>query len=86
MSSHDYRFEAIECQNPYDVPLEEWQQLQPLKWILINSVPLYDQMKEIPSFDQYQQSVLNKTLTYSRALNVKKVHLVMSDIDQESDR
>ena len=57
-----------------------------MKWILINSLPLYEQMKEIPSFELYEKSVLEKTLSYSKALNVKKVHLVMSDVNDENDR
>ncbi len=57
-----------------------------LKWILINSLPLFDQTKEIPSFNDYQQLVLNRTLDYAKALEVNKVHLVMMDTDNDSDR
>lgn len=86
----DYRFEAVECQNPYDVSIEEWKELMsksnPLKWILINSLPLFDQTKEIPSFDQYQQMVLQRTLDYAKTLKVSKVHLIMMDTDNDADR
>ena len=86
----DYRFEAVECQNPYDVSIDEWKELmaksKPLKWILINSLPLFDQTKEIPSFDQYQQMVLHRTLEYAKTLNVSKVHLLMMDADNDADR
>ena len=57
-----------------------------LKWILINSLPLFDQTKEIPSFNDYQQLVLDRTLDYAKTLNVKKVHLIMTDTDNDSDR
>ena len=86
----DYRFDAIECQNPYEVPVEEWKALiatkPSLKWMLINSLPLYNQTDGIPSFEAYQQMVLERTLTYSKALNVKKVHLVMTDLQDDADR
>ncbi len=57
-----------------------------LKWILINSLPLFDQTKEIPSFNDYQKLVLDRTLDYAKTLNVKKVHLIMTDTDNDSDR
>ena len=37
-----------------------------LQWILINSPPLFDQAKEIPSFQDYQRLVLNRTLDYAK--------------------
>ena len=90
MYRKDYRFDAIECQNPYDVSVDEWKELmlnnKSLKWILINSLPLYGQTNEIPSFDEYQQLVLNRTLVYAKALDVNKVHLVMTDANNDSDR
>jgi hypothetical protein len=58
----------------------------PLKWVLINSLPLCDQTKEIPSFNDYQKLVLDRTLAYSKALNVSKVHLVMTDTNNDSER
>ncbi|CAF1118413.1 unnamed protein product [Adineta steineri] len=86
----DYRFDAIECQNPYDISVNEWKELisnnKSLKWILINSLPLFNQTNEIPSFIEYQQLVLNRTLDYAKALNVNKVHLVMTDANNDSDR
>ena len=86
----DYRFDAIECQNPYDVSIDEWKELmsksRSLQWILINSLPLFDQTKEIPSFDEYQRLVLNRTLDYAKALKAKKVHLIMTDVDDDADR
>jgi hydroxypyruvate isomerase len=86
----DYRFDAVECQNPYDVSINEWKELmsnnKSLKWIVINSLPLYDQTKEIPSFNDYQQLVLNRTLDYAKVLNVNKIHLVMMDTNDDSDR
>ncbi|CAF4384263.1 unnamed protein product, partial [Adineta steineri] len=78
------------CQNPYDISVSEWKELisnnKSLKWILINSLPLYNQTNEIPSFNEYQQLVLNRTLDYAKALNVNKVHLVMTDANNNSDR
>ncbi len=86
----DYRFDAVECQNPYDVSVDQWKELvskdKSLNWILINSVPLFDQTKEIPSFDEYQKLVLNRTLDYAKVLNVKKVHLVMADTNDDAAR
>lgn len=70
--------------------VDEWKELiknnQSLKWILINSLPLYDHSNHIPSFNDYQQLILNRTLTYAKTLNVNKVHLVMTDINNDSDR
>lgn len=86
----DYQFQAVECQNPYDVSIEEWKDLvsknRPVQWVLINSVPLFEQTKEIPSFEQYQQLVLHRTLDYAKALKVSKVHLLMMDTDNDTDR
>ncbi len=70
--------------------MNEWKELisnnKSLKWILINSLPLYDQTNEIPSFDEYQKLVLNRTLVYAKELDVNKVHLVMTDANNDSDR
>jgi len=86
----DYRFDAFECPLPYDVPIDEWKELmskdKSLKCILISSVPLFDQTKEIPSFDEYQRLVLNRTLDYAKVLNVKKIHLYMADTNDDADR
>jgi len=59
---------------------------QSLKWILINSLSLFDQTNEIPSFNDYQQLVLNRTLDYAKILQVNKIHLVMTDVNNDSDR
>ncbi|CAF4785318.1 unnamed protein product, partial [Rotaria magnacalcarata] len=39
-----------------------------------------------PSFNDYQQIVLDRTLAYAKAFNVNKVHLVMTDIENDSER
>lgn len=86
----DYQFEAIEFQNPYTVSIDDWKETmsknKALKWILINSLPLYDQVNGIPTFDDYQKLVLDRTLLYAKELNVSKVHLVMTDIKDDSER
>jgi hypothetical protein len=70
--------------------VEEWKELmlnnKSLKWILINSLPLHDQTDQIPSFNDYQQLILNRTLLYAKTLNANKVHLVMTDTNNDSDR
>ena len=86
----DYRFDAIECQNPYEVSTDTWKEAmakdRSLKWILINSLPLYDQTNEIPSFNEYKKIVLDRTLDYAKMFNVSKVHLVMTEAKDDSDR
>ncbi|CAF0776902.1 unnamed protein product [Adineta ricciae] len=86
----DYRFDAIECQNPYEVSTDTWKEVmakdRSLKWILINSLPLYDQTNEIPSFNEYKKIVLDRTLDYAKMFNVSKVHLVMTEAKDDSDR
>lgn len=70
--------------------MNEWKEMmsnnKSLNWILINSLPLYDQSDTIPSFDDYQKLVLDRTLDYAKALNVNKVHLVMTDVKNDADR
>ena len=56
------------------------------KWILINSLPLYDQTNEIPSFNEYKKIVRVRTLDYAKMFNVSKVHLVMTEAKDDSDR
>lgn len=57
-----------------------------LKWILINSLPLYDKAKEIPTFEIYEKLVLQQTLNYSKFFDAKKVHLVMTDVKNDAER
>ena len=49
LSRTDVSFKFVACQNPYSVPLPEWQQLSKrhsTSWVLINSPPLFDVWKE----------------------------------------
>ncbi|CAG2105134.1 unnamed protein product [Medioppia subpectinata] len=85
----DFRFDAIEAQNPYQCSLEEWRQLltrvPTLKWVLINSRPLWDQFNDVmPTREQLEQ-VLKDTADYAKALNVSKVHLLLKDIKSDSE-
>ena len=56
-----------------------------LQWVLINSAPFHGQASGIPSFDDYQTVVLDRTLAYSKILQAKKVHLVMFDANDDAD-
>ncbi|CAF0811910.1 unnamed protein product [Adineta ricciae] len=53
---------------------------------LTERLPLYDQTNEIPSFNEYKKIVLDRTLDYAKMFNVSKVHLVMTEAKDESDR
>ncbi|RWS28395.1 hydroxypyruvate isomerase-like protein [Leptotrombidium deliense] len=79
---------AIECQNPYLHSIDEWNGVigkctkeykRTPKWILINSPPLFDKCKDIPSNDDFENKVLKQTLEYAKAFNVRKVHLILQD-------
>ncbi|CAF0750168.1 unnamed protein product [Didymodactylos carnosus] len=84
----DYRFDAVECQNPLEFVVDQWKIVfsteNSAKWILINIPPLYNQSQIIPTFDEYKQHVLNKTLNYATELEVSKVHLVTNDVIDSS--
>lgn len=85
----------MECQNPYLVSLPDWKATIEKQeaadssnrgeWVLINSPPLFGtfgDLGSIPSTAEYQTAVLDQTLEYALALNVKRVHLVMKDIEK----
>ncbi|CAF0893241.1 unnamed protein product [Didymodactylos carnosus] len=84
----DYRFDAVECQNPYEFTIDQWKKVfneeKRPKWVLINSPPLFDQPQTISTFDQYRQHILDKTLDYAKELKISKVHLVMNDVSNSS--
>lgn len=94
-SRKDYSFEAVECQNPYTAPLSEWQEtirkvatadLKTLDFVLINSPPVFSVCNGIPTREEFQEKVLEKTVEYAVGLKVSKVHLVMTDCEKEQDR
>ncbi|CAF0777426.1 unnamed protein product [Adineta ricciae] len=76
--------------HPYEVSTDTRKEAvvkdRSLKWILINSLPLYDQTNEIPSFNGYKKIVLDRTLDYAKLFNVSKVHLVVTEVKDDSDR
>lgn len=85
----DYKFTSVECQNPYDVSVDEWKQLSlkhSIEWILINTEPLFAQWNSscLPSKDEYKSLILDKALEYASGLSVQKVHLVMTDVSKQS--
>lgn len=85
----DYTFTSVECQNPYDVPIEEWKQLSSkhsIEWVLINTLPLFAQWTSpgLPSKEEYKSLVLDKALDYAKGLSISKIHLVMNDVSKES--
>ena len=87
-SREDFRFDAIEAQNPYECSLEEWKQflrdVPPLKWVLINSRPLWDKYNDVMPTKEQLEDCLKETANYVKQLNVSKVHLLMKDITNES--
>lgn len=89
MSRDDYKFTYVECQNPYEVPLEELKCISSkhaAEWVLINSPPLFAnwQGENLPSDDEYKSLILDKTLEYASGLSVPIVHLVMNDLVDKS--
>lgn len=88
MSRKDYNFTYVECQNPYEVPIDEWKTLtnkHSAKWVLINTPPLFAnwQANDLPSDDEYKSLILDKAFEYASQLSIPIVHLVMSDIVDE---
>lgn len=85
----DFNFTSVECQNPYSVPLTEWQDLSSkhpdISWSLINSPPLFEVIADnrLPDRDEYEQLVLKKVIEYATGLKCSKVHLVMADSSNE---
>lgn len=86
MRRNDYKFTAVECQNPYGTPVEEWRSAlaavdRDVEWALINSPPLFNAFPDkTPSVEEYHKSVLEQTLDYAKGLNVRRVHLIMKDV------
>ena len=94
MSRKDFKFDAIECQNPYIVPISEWKELASkyqFKWVLINTLPLFEVFPEslkgtFPEKEEYQSKVLNSALEYARELNIPAIHLVMTDATDDASK
>ena len=91
MTRKDYSFKWVECQNPYSVPVAEWQALMkqhsPVSWVLINSPHLFDvwtDSSRFPTREEYKNLVLDKVIEYATGLECKKVHLVMTDVQDDS--
>lgn len=91
-----HRFEAIECQAPYQHSIEQWQNTFEScrklnkdralpKWDLINTPPVFDLFKHVPDLEQYDRLVLKPTIEYANAFKVSKVHLMMTDAIQKDD-
>lgn len=82
----DFSFQSVECQDPYSVPLAEWQALNAqhptVSWSLINSPYLFDVCPRgpLPGREEYEKLVLRKVIDYATGLRCEKVHLVMCDI------
>ncbi|XP_054162978.1 putative hydroxypyruvate isomerase [Oppia nitens] len=85
----DFTFDAIEDGNPYERSLEEWTQflakVPTLKWVLINSLPLWDHYSHNTPDCQQFQLFLQQTADYVKTLNVSKVHLLLKDIKNDSE-
>lgn len=87
-------FKAVECQFPYDTPLEDIRRRKNssgLEQILINSFP-GDVSKGELGFaalpncqDQFLRS-LETTLEYAKALNCKKVHIMAGVTGRHQDK
>lgn len=85
----DFKFDAIECQNPYGVPLAEWQELASqysFNWVLINTPPMFEVFPNSVSRDEYQEKVLKPAIEYARTLSIPKVHLVMGDATNSNSK
>lgn len=91
----DFKFDAIECQNPYGVPISEWQELASqysFSWVLINTPPMFEVFPNFPASsnsvpkDEYHEKVLKPAIEYARALSIPKVHLVMGDANNSSTK
>ena len=88
VTRQDYRFTHVECQNPYDVPVSEWQDLMkqhPVSWSLINSLPLFNEWLSptLPSQDKFKSLILDKAIEYANGLDCKRVHLIMNDVSDK---
>lgn len=83
----DYKFTAVEAQNPYQKSVEEWKELlnsvpadQRPQFVLINSPAEVDNyLDRLPTVQEFQ-AMLDKTSVYVDLLGARKVHLVLFDI------
>lgn len=80
----DFPFQEVECQDPYSVPLTEWQSLSQkyphVSWSLINSPPLFQSFPDrLPDRPEFEKAILSKVIDYATGLKCPKVHLVMAD-------
>lgn len=91
------KFEAIECQLPYQHTIEEWRKtfenaqkertgsVLP-KFDLINSIPVFSVFKDkIPTIAEFDEQILERTLDYAKLFKVNKVHLVLTDSHSSKD-
>lgn len=83
----DYAFHAIEAQDVYQKSIQDWKSIEnqfgKLKWILINSPPLWDHQVGQFSLEEFNK-VMQKTRDYAVGLQVAKVHLVLYDAQDNS--
>jgi hypothetical protein len=56
-----------------------------LKWVLINSPPLWNTYNDVIPTQEEFEKVLKETANYVKELNVSKVHLVMKDIKDNNE-
>lgn len=84
-------FDAVECQDPYILSIDEWREIfdscskrgaKLPTWELINSPALFNVFpgEQVPTFDEYKRTVLEKTLEYAKFLGCSKVHLILGDL------
>lgn len=85
----DYRFRAVEAQDPYKNSLDDWKKaleevgdLKP-EFVLINSVNLSGK-SGLPTEEEFDNN-LKQTIEYAKTLKARKVHLLLSDIKDESE-
>ncbi|KAJ6224735.1 hypothetical protein RDWZM_003280 [Blomia tropicalis] len=88
----DYQFKAVEAQDPYKVSVDDWKKelnsvetASKPEFVLINSPPLFQRFPDrFPTVEEFD-SILKITGDYVTTLNARKVHLLLSDVNNSND-
>ena len=97
---HDYPFVGIECQNPYEHSIQEWNQVissattsgnssPSVEWVLINSphgFQVFPDANHTPTLAEFEEKILEPAIDYATQLKVPRIHLVMKDINNSGQK
>ena len=87
----DFQFKYVEAQDPYKITIDDWKKeleshngTSRPEFVLINSPTLTDKFSDrMPSVEEFEK-VLKTTGEYVQTLKSRKVHLLLTDIKDQS--